>query len=62
VTGETTYMLNQDEEFLLAEGKDPLTDRSDRSKSAESQKPRDETRVVTFRAVQIYDDKENKAR
>lgn len=77
VTGET-YMINQDEELwakdlppavetLLAQGKDPLADRSDRSKSAETQKPRDKTRVITFRvphnaAVQIYDYKEKKAR
>lgn len=77
VTGET-YMLNQDEELwakdlppavetLLAQGKDPLADRSDRSKTAESNKPRDKTRVITFRvphnaAVQIYDYKEKKAR
>jgi major vault protein len=44
-----------------------LADRSDRSKSAEIQKPRDKTRVITFRvphnaAVQIYDYKEKKAR
>ena len=71
-------MINQDEELwakdlppavatLLAQGKDPLADRSDRSKSAEIQKPRDKTRVITFRvphnaAVQIYDYKEKKAR
>ncbi|XP_063396183.1 major vault protein-like [Mytilus trossulus] len=77
VTGET-YMLNQDEELwakelppavetLLAQGKDPMADRSDRSKSSDSSKPRDKTRVVTFRvphnaAVQIYDYKEKKAR
>jgi major vault protein len=73
-------MLNQDEELwekhlppmvegLLASAKDPLSDRSDRSKTpAEGQvKPRDKTRVISFRvphnaAVQIYDYKEKKAR
>jgi hypothetical protein len=73
-------MLNQDEELwekhlppmvegLLASAKDPLSDRSDRSKTpAEDQvKPRDKTRVISFRvphnaAVQIYDYKEKKAR
>lgn len=70
-------MLNQDEELwakelppavetLLAQGKDPLADRSDRSKTSVSG-TRDKTRVVTFRvphnaAVQIYDYKEKKAR
>ncbi|XP_071093773.1 major vault protein-like [Haliotis cracherodii] len=76
ITGET-YMLNQDEELwektlapivenLLAIGKDPLADRSDRGRDVAA-KPRDKTRVVTFRvphnaAVQIYDYKDKKAR
>lgn len=76
VTAET-YMLNQDEELwakelppaveaLLSAAKDPLADRSDR-KPTEGAKPRDKTRVITFRvphnaAVQIYDYKEKKAR
>ncbi|KAK6190922.1 hypothetical protein SNE40_002687 [Patella caerulea] len=77
ITG-VTYMLSQDEELwekqlppvvenLLAQGKDPLADRSDRSARDSLQKSRDKTRVVTFRvphnaAVQIYDYKEKKAR
>lgn len=78
VTGNT-YMLNQDEELwektlppvveqLLSESKDPLSFRSDRSKSDDAvKKPRDKTRVITYRvphnaAVQIYDYKEKKAR
>ncbi|XP_064619697.1 major vault protein-like isoform X1 [Lineus longissimus] len=77
VTGET-YMLNQDEELwvkdlppavdaLLAQGKDPLADRSDRSASGPPGKARDKTKVVTFRvphnaAVQIYDYTDKKAR
>jgi len=76
VTGET-YMLNHDEELwqkelppaveiLVGQSKDPLADRSDRS-SGSAAKPRDKTRVITFRvphnaAVQIYDYKEKKAR
>lgn len=72
-----TYMLTQDEELwakelppaveeLLAEGKDPLADRSDRSRPGAGLK-RDKTRVVTYRvphnaAVQIYDYKDKKAR
>lgn len=72
-----TYMLNQDEELwekvlppvvedLIASGKDPLADRSDRGSGAKS-KPRDKTKVVTYRvphnaAVQIYDYKDKKAR
>jgi len=72
-----TYMLNQDEELwekvlppvvedLLASGKDPLADRSDRS-SGNKSKSRDKTKVVTYRvphnaAVQIYDYKDKKAR
>lgn len=77
VRGET-YMLSHDEELwekelppaveaLLLAGKDPLADRSDRSKSEEKTEKRDTTKVVTFRvphnaAVQIYDYKEKKAR
>ncbi|KAK7478267.1 hypothetical protein BaRGS_00011281 [Batillaria attramentaria] len=78
ITGNT-YMLNQDEELwekhlspvvesLLTGAKDPLADRSDRSsKESGPAKPRDKTRVVSFRvphnaAVQIYDYKEKKAR
>lgn len=77
ITGET-YMMNQDEELwekelppavesLLAQAKDPLADRSDRSRSEPTSKTRDKTRVVTFRvphnaAVQIYDYKDKKAR
>lgn len=72
-----TYMLNQDEELwqkelppvvedLLAQGKDPVADRSDR-KTAEKPKARDKHKVVTFRVphnatVQIYDYKDKKAR
>lgn len=72
-----TYMLSQDEELwskelppgveeLLAEGKDPLADRSDRSRPSANLK-RDKTKVVAFRvphnaAVQIYDYKDKKAR
>lgn len=73
-------MLNQDEELwekqlppvveeLLSGIKDPLADRSDRSKPKDDHTPkaRDKTRVVNFRvphnaAVQIYDYKEKKAR
>lgn len=71
-------MLSHDEELwekelppavetLLLAGKDPLADRSDRSKGAEKSEKRDKTKVVTFRvphnaAVQIYDYKEKKAR
>ncbi|KAK3587585.1 hypothetical protein CHS0354_032785 [Potamilus streckersoni] len=77
VTGET-YMLSQDEELwekelppavenLLSQAKDPLADRGDRAKGEAPSKPRDKTKVVTFRvphnaAVQIYDYKEKKAR
>ncbi|KAH3882664.1 major vault protein-like [Dreissena polymorpha] len=78
VTGET-YMINQDEELwakelppaveaLLAAAKDPIADRGDRRTGpAEGSKPRDKTRVISFRvphnaAVQIYDYKEKKAR
>ncbi|XP_052073495.1 major vault protein-like [Mytilus californianus] len=78
VTGET-YMLNQDEELwakelppavetLLAEAKNPQAfgERGPKPGS-EASKPRDKTRVITFRvphnaAVQIYDYKEKKAR
>lgn len=72
-------MLNQDEELwekqlppvvetLLSGAKDPQADRSDRKEREDPPaKPRDKTRVVTFRvphnaAVQIYDYKEKKAR
>ena len=70
-------MLTQDEELwakelppaveeLLAEGKDPLADRSDRSRPSAALK-RDKTRVITYRvphnaAVQIYDYRDKKAR
>ncbi|XP_065891500.1 major vault protein-like isoform X2 [Dysidea avara] len=73
----STYMLTQDEEQwakelppgveeLLAEGKDPLADRSDRSRTSANIK-REKTKVVSFRvphnaAVQIYDYKEKTAR
>ena len=71
-------MLNQDEELwakelppvveeLIAGGKDPVSERSDRGKGAAKDKARDKTKVVTLRvphnaAVQIYDYKEKKAR
>uniref|UniRef100_A0A8C7UWZ5 Major vault protein n=1 Tax=Oncorhynchus mykiss TaxID=8022 RepID=A0A8C7UWZ5_ONCMY len=71
-----TYMLTQDEELwaknlpqnvetLLASTKDPLADRSDRSKEVEM-KDRDKTKVVSYRvphnaAVQVYDYREKKA-
>lgn len=77
VQGET-YMLNQDEELfekdlppavevLLAQERDPMADRGSRGQGAGAGKPRDKTRVVSFRvphnaAVQIYDYKEKKAR
>ena len=70
-------MLTQDEELwakelppaveeLLAEGKDPLADRSDRSRPGAGLK-RDKTRVINYRvphnaAVQIYDYRDKKAR
>lgn len=72
-------MLNQDEELwakelspavetLLAEAKNPQAfgERGPKQGS-EAPKPRDKTRVITFRvphnaAVQIYDYKEKKAR
>lgn len=70
-------MISQDEELwakelppaveaLIGAAKDPLADRSDRSRP-EAGKARDKTRVITFRvphnaAVQIYDYKEKKAR
>ena len=70
-------MLTQDEELwakelppgveeLLAEGKDPVADRSDRSRPSAGLK-RDKTKVINYRvphnaAVQIYDYKEKKAR
>ncbi|XP_024858908.1 major vault protein isoform X2 [Kryptolebias marmoratus] len=72
-----TYMLNQDEELwakelpanvetLLSSRLDPLADRSTRPAGGDG-KPRDKTRVVTFRvphnaAVQVYDYREKKAR
>ncbi|XP_016517168.1 major vault protein [Poecilia formosa] len=72
-----TYMLNQDEELwekelpanveaLLATRRDPLADRSSH-RGGEDGRPRDKTRVVTFRvphnaAVQVYDYREKKAR
>lgn len=72
-----TYMLTQDEELwqkelppnveaLLASPRDPLADRSDRTRTGET-KPRDKTRVVSYRvphnaAVQVYDYREKKAR
>uniref|UniRef100_A0A3B3WYI0 Major vault protein n=1 Tax=Poecilia mexicana TaxID=48701 RepID=A0A3B3WYI0_9TELE len=71
-----TYMLNQDEELwekelpanveaLLATRRDPLADRSSH-RGGEDGRPRDKTRVVTFRvphnaAVQVYDYREKKA-
>lgn len=77
VTGET-YMLSQDEELwakelppaveeLLQSARDPMADRSDRRGGGGTPKPREKTRVVSFRvphnaAVQIYDYKEKKAR
>ncbi|PAA74177.1 hypothetical protein BOX15_Mlig006291g3 [Macrostomum lignano] len=77
VSGET-YMLSHDEELwekhlppavetLLASQKDPLADRSDRSKHDAESKQRDRTRSVTLRvphnaAVQIYDYKAKVAR
>ncbi|XP_043942230.1 major vault protein [Protopterus annectens] len=77
VIGET-YMLTQDEELwekvlpgnveaLLMAGKDPLADRSDRSRGTEEPKVRDKTRVVSYRvphnaAVQVYDYREKKSR
>lgn len=73
----STYMLTQDEELweknlppavedLLSQAKDPLADRSDRSRPGAAQK-RDKTKVITFRvphnaAVQIYDYKQKTAR
>uniref|UniRef100_A0A4W5PM66 Major vault protein n=1 Tax=Hucho hucho TaxID=62062 RepID=A0A4W5PM66_9TELE len=72
-----TYMLTQDEELwaknlpqnvetLLTSTKEPLADRSDRSKEVEM-KARDKTEVVSYRvphnaAVQVYDYREKKAR
>ncbi|KAM4598389.1 major vault protein [Polymixia lowei] len=72
-----TYMLTQDEELwskdlpqnvenLLASPRDPLADRSDRSKAVEA-RDRDKTKVVSYRvphnaAVQVYDYREKKAR
>ena len=62
VIGET-YMLTQDEELwqkemppaveaLLSQAKDPLADRSDRAGKSDAGKPRDKTRVVTYRLVE----------
>ncbi|XP_054907810.1 major vault protein [Poeciliopsis prolifica] len=72
-----TYMLTQDEELwdkelpanveaLLATRRDPLADRSSHH-GGQDGRPRDKTRVVTFRvphnaAVQVYDYREKKAR
>ncbi|XP_078508524.1 major vault protein [Lissotriton helveticus] len=73
-----TYMLTQDEELwekelprnvesLLASSKDPVADRSDRSKDAAHPEVRDKTRAVCYRvphnaAVQVYDYREKKSR
>ncbi|XP_075264783.1 major vault protein-like isoform X2 [Convolutriloba macropyga] len=73
-----TYMLTQDEELwqkemssavegLLSQAKDPLADRSDRGQRSDTSRPRDKTKVVTYRvphnaASQIYDYKLKKAR
>ncbi|XP_064391610.1 major vault protein-like [Halichondria panicea] len=73
----STYMLTQDEELwekelppgvdeLISADKDPLADRSDRSRSGANLK-RDKTKVIIYRvphnaAVQIYDYKQKKAR
>lgn len=74
-----TYMLTHDEELfrkelpsnveeLLSSNRDPLADRSSRSRhSGSSSASRDKTRVISFRvphnaAVQVYDYKEKKAR
>nr|XP_057905567.1 major vault protein isoform X2 [Doryrhamphus excisus] len=72
-----TYMLNQDEdlwqkelppnvEALLTSTRDPLADRSDRTRTSEVQ-ARNKTLVVSYRvphnaAVQVYDYREKKAR
>lgn len=72
-----TYMLTQDEELwqkdlpanveaLLASPRDPLADRSDRSRPTEVIQ-RDRTKAVSFRvphnaAVQVYDYREKAAR
>lgn len=72
-----TYMLTQDEELwskelppaieeLLSDAKDPLADRSDRTRPGAGLK-RDKTKVITYRvphnaAVQIYDYKQKMAR
>ena len=55
-----TYMLTQDEELwqkemssavegLLSQAKDPLADRSDRGQRSDTSRPRDKTKVVTYR-------------
>ena len=59
-----TYMITQDEELwqkdmsgavesLLSQSKDPLADRGDRSQRSDSAKPRDRTKVVTYRSVSL---------
>lgn len=74
----STYMLTHDEELwekvlppavedLLTQAKDPLADRSDRSRPGAPPTKRDKTKVITFRvphnaAVQIYDYKQKTAR
>ncbi|XP_064170174.1 major vault protein isoform X2 [Anguilla rostrata] len=73
-----TYMLTQDEELwekdlppnvelLLPSSRDALSDRGQRGPSLPDARPRDKTRVVTYRvphnaAVQVYDYREKKAR
>ncbi|KAG5831988.1 hypothetical protein ANANG_G00286350 [Anguilla anguilla] len=73
-----TYMLTQDEELwekdlppnvelLLPSSRDALSDRGQRGASPPDARPRDKTRVVTYRvphnaAVQVYDYREKKAR
>lgn len=73
-----TYMLTQDEELwakelppnvesLLASSKDPVADRSDRSKDTALPEARDKTRAVCYRvphnaACQVYDYREKKSR
>ncbi|XP_053550670.1 major vault protein [Bombina bombina] len=73
-----TYMLNQDEELwekelpfnveqLLASGKDPVADRSNRQTLVPEGQERDKTRAVTYRvphnaAIQVYDYREKKSR
>ncbi|XP_035253423.1 major vault protein [Anguilla anguilla] len=73
-----TYMLTQDEELwekdlppnvelLLPSSRDALSDRGQRGALPPDARPRDKTRVVTYRvphnaAVQVYDYREKKAR